>query len=71
MHIHMKPFRFSFSKNIKPKQGKKCEEQTQKGCRSLILIDECLKHSDYTRVSIAFSCCLGIIYIVLGIISLI
>ena len=33
--------------------------------------DECLKHSDYTRVSIAFSCCLGIIYIVLGIISLI
>ena len=34
-------------------------------------IDECLKHSDYTRVSIAFSCCLGIIYIVLGIISLI
>ena len=33
--------------------------------------DECLKHSDYTRVSIAFSCCLGIIYIVLGIICLI
>ena len=29
--------------------------------------DECLKHSDYTRVSLAFSCCFGIIYIVLGV----
>ena len=34
-------------------------------------IDECLKHSDYTRVSLAFSCCFGIIYIVLGVRSLI
>ena len=33
--------------------------------------DECLKHSDYTRVSLAFSCCFGIIYIVLGVRSLI
>ena len=39
MHIHIKPFRFSLSKkNINLKQGKKCEEQTQKGCRSSILI---------------------------------
>ena len=29
--------------------------------------DECLKHSYYTRVSLAFSCCFGIIYIVLGV----
>ena len=35
------------------------------------VIDECLKHSDYTRVSLAFSCCFGIIYIVLGVRSLI
>ena len=34
-------------------------------------VDECLKHSDYTRVSLAFSCCFGIIYIVLGVRSLI
>ena len=30
-------------------------------------IDECLKHSYYTRVSLAFSCCFSIIYIVLGV----
>ena len=36
-----------------------------------IEVDECLKHSDYTRVSLAFSCCFGIIYIVLGVRSLI
>ena len=35
------------------------------------LVDECLKHSDYARVSLAFSCCFGVIYIVLGIRSLI
>ena len=35
------------------------------------MADECLTHSDYTRVSLAFSCCFGIIYIVLGIRSLI
>ena len=35
------------------------------------MTDECLKHSDYTRVSLAFSCCFGIIYIVLGVRSLI
>ena len=28
-------------------------------------IDECLKHSYYTRISLAFSYCFGIIYIVL------
>ena len=33
-------------------------------------IDECLKHSDYTRVSLAFSCCFGINYIVLVLDSL-
>ena len=33
--------------------------------------DECLKHSDYTRISLAFSYCFGIIYIVLGVRSLI
>ena len=27
--------------------------------------DECLKHSYYTRISLAFSYCFGIIYIVL------
>ena len=32
--------------------------------------DECLKHSDYTRVSLAFSCCFGINYIVLVLDSL-
>ena len=35
------------------------------------LIDECLKHSYFTRVSLAFSCCFDIIYIVLGVRSLI
>ena len=34
------------------------------------VLDECLKHSDYTRVSLAFSCCFGIIYIVLVLDSL-
>ena len=34
------------------------------------LADECLKHSDYTRVSLAFSCCFGINYIVLVLDSL-
>ena len=34
-------------------------------------IDECLKHSDYTRVSLALSHCFSIIYIVLGVRSLI
>ena len=38
---------------------------------AIVLSDECLKHSDYTRVSLAFSCCFGIIYIVLGVRSLI
>ena len=39
MHIHIKPFRFILSnKNTKPKQGRKCEEQTQKDCRSSIPI---------------------------------
>ena len=33
--------------------------------------DECLKHSYFTRVSLAFSCCFGIIYKVLGVRSLI
>ena len=33
--------------------------------------DECLKHSYFTRVSLAFSCCFDIIYIVLGVRSLI
>ena len=33
--------------------------------------DECLKHSDYTRVSLALSHCFSIIYIVLGVRSLI
>ena len=33
--------------------------------------DECLKHSDYTRISLAFSYCFGIIYIVLGVRSLV
>ena len=33
--------------------------------------DECLKHSDYTRISLAFSYCFGIIHIVLGVRSLI
>ena len=36
----------------------------------LAYTDECLKHSDYTRVSPAFSCCFGIIYIVLVLDSL-
>ena len=36
-----------------------------------MLGDECLKHSDYTRISLAFSYCFGIIYIVLGVRSLI
>ena len=31
------------------------------------IVDECLKHSYYTRVSLAFSCCFDIIYIVLGV----
>ena len=31
---------------------------------SIGVVDECLKHSYYTRVSLAFSCCFGIIYIV-------
>ena len=35
------------------------------------LSDECLKHSYYTRVSLAFSCCFGFNYIVLGVRSLI
>ena len=41
MRIHIKPFRFILSKkkkNTKPKQRRKCEEQTQKGCRSSIPI---------------------------------
>ena len=32
-----------------------------------LVIDECLKHSYYTRVSLAFSCCFDINYIVLGV----
>ena len=48
----------------------KCEFWLTK-VRFLGHIDECLKHSDYTRVSLAFSCCFGIIYIVLGVRSLI
>ena len=35
------------------------------------VVDECLKHSDYTRVSLALSHCFSIIYIVLGVRSLI
>ena len=38
--------------------------------RDSLLGDECLKHSDYTRVSLAFSCCFGINYIVLVLDSL-
>ena len=38
---------------------------------SLHVIDECLKHSYFTCVSLAFSCCFDIIYIVLGVRSLI
>ena len=33
--------------------------------------DECLKHSYYTRVSLAFPCCFDIIFIILGVRSLI
>ena len=33
--------------------------------------DECLKHSYYTHVSLAFSCCFDFNYIVLGVRSLI
>ena len=38
---------------------------------SVGITDECLKHSYFTRVSLAFSCCFDIIYIVLGVRSLI
>ena len=36
-----------------------------------LVADECLKHSDYTHVSLALSHCFSIIYIVLGVRSLI
>ena len=39
MHIHIKPFRFSLSNKTKNRnKEKKCEEQTQKRCRSSIPI---------------------------------
>ena len=40
-------------------------------CILVCMSDECLKHSYFTCVSLAFSCCFDIIYIVLGVRSLI
>ena len=41
MHIHIKPFRFIFFKqNTKPKQGRKCEEQTKKVVNLRFLFSE-------------------------------
>ena len=45
--------------------GKRLGSISQGRQRLFYVGDECLKHSDYTRVSLSFSYCFGIIYIVL------